>query len=112
MSKITNDLIDRQSAIDALTELIHNYKNVNGDMGSAVNGAKEAIKNIPSTEQKIIHCKDCRWWDNENSDIIGYCHAMKHCHYSKRWEIVIYRKCKGDFYCGDAEQRIQIRESN
>ena len=49
-----NDLISRQAAIDSLTEIIMNLKNVYGDMGSAVNGARECIKSLPSAEPEII----------------------------------------------------------
>lgn len=49
-----NDLISRQVAIDSLTEIIMNLKNVYGDMGSAVNGARECIKSLPSAEPEII----------------------------------------------------------
>lgn len=45
-----SDLISRQVAIDSLTEIIMNLKNVYGDMGSAVNGARECIKSLPFTE--------------------------------------------------------------
>ena len=45
-----SDLISRQAAIDSLTEIILNLKNVHGDMGSAVNGARECIKSLPSAE--------------------------------------------------------------
>ena len=47
-----SDLISRQAAIDSLTEIIINLKNVYGDMGSAVNGARECIKSLPSAEQE------------------------------------------------------------
>ncbi len=49
-----SDFISRQVAIDSLTEIIMNLKNVYGDMGSAVNGARECIKSLPSAapEQK------------------------------------------------------------
>lgn len=45
-----SDLISRQEAIDLLTEIIMNLKNVYGDMGSAVNGARECIKSLSSVE--------------------------------------------------------------
>lgn len=45
-----SDLISRKVAIDSLTEIIMNLKNVYGDMGSAINGARECIKSLPSVE--------------------------------------------------------------
>lgn len=47
-----DDLISRQVAIDSLTEIIMNLKNVYGDMGSAVNGARECIKSLPSAKSE------------------------------------------------------------
>lgn len=60
-----DDLISRQVAIDSLTEIIMNLKNVYGDMGSAVNGARECIKSLPSAEPEIIKCKDCKHWKQQ-----------------------------------------------
>lgn len=53
-----SDIISRQSAINSLTEIIMNLKNVYGDMGSAVNGARECIKSLPSAEPEQ---KKGRW---------------------------------------------------
>ena len=63
-------------------------------------------KGYKDRDAEIIRCKDCKWyekWDEDSS--YGYCHAMKHCHYSKHWEINIYRTYNEDFFCADAERR-------
>ena len=52
----------------------------------------------------VVRCKDCRWWDNSDDSPFGYCMAMKHGYMSANWEIGIYRKYKGDFYCADGEK--------
>ena len=44
------DAINRKQAIENLTFLINNFKNVQGDLGSAVNAARELIKNLPSVQ--------------------------------------------------------------
>lgn len=53
----------------------------------------------------VVRCKNCRWWDNSEDSPFGYCMAMKHGYMSKNWEIGIYRRYKGDFYCADAERK-------
>ena len=54
MKAYLSDLISRQAAIDSLTEIIMNLKNVYGDMESAVNGARECIKSLPSAKPEIL----------------------------------------------------------
>lgn len=54
--------------------------------------------------QKLVRCKDCKWWDKKDDAPYGYCMAMKHGFLSSHWEIGIYRKYKGDFYCADGER--------
>jgi len=56
-----DDLISRQIAIDSLTEIIMNLKNVYGDMGSAINGAQECIKSLPSIEPERKKWKKGKW---------------------------------------------------
>ena len=61
------------------------------------------IMRFPSAQPEIIRCKDCKWWDKTEDSPFGYCMAMKHGYMSTNWEIGIYRRYKGDFYCADAE---------
>ncbi len=66
----------------------------------------ESIKNAPTVDAvKVVRCRDCKWWDEDDNDFYGYCMAMKHGYMSANWEIGIYRKYKGDFYCADGERR-------
>jgi len=53
----------------------------------------------------VVRCKDCKWWDKKDGSPYGYCHACKHGHMSKCWEISIYRTYKGDWYCADGERK-------
>lgn len=64
------------------------------------------LRDLPSAELEIIHCKDCKWWGYEDdTGKVRVCHAAKHGHISSHWEISIYRTYRGDFYCSDAEVR-------
>ena len=93
-----SDLIDRQEAIEAIDAIW----TVTGDKNVAK--AWQQIIDLPSAEPKIIHCKDCKWWDSVTGKT-GYCHAAKHGYYSTHWEIHICRTYDGEFYCADAERR-------
>lgn len=53
---------------------------------------------------EVVRCRDCKWWSEDDNDAYGYCMAMKHGYVSANWEIGIYRKYKGDFYCADGER--------
>lgn len=81
--------------------------NMTGDREVCVtwNDAVTLIKNAPTIDAvPVVRCKDCKWWDEDENDPYGYCMAMKHGYMSARWEIGIYRKYKGDFYCADGER--------
>lgn len=110
-----DELISRQDALDALKE----YEIVESDnftktdlitmmtVGTIAN-CIEAIVDLPSAEPNLIHCADCRWW-KQDEDIApyGWCFACKSGSYTEHWDISIRRKYKGDFFCADAEPRIE-----
>ena len=81
----------RKAPLEAVGELL-----VVGEMEDIV---------LPSAQPDIIRCKDCKWWDKSEDSPFGYCMAMKHGYMSAHWEIGIYRRYKGDWYCADAERR-------
>ena len=64
---------------------------------------KEQKKHCPLIEIDLVRCGECKWWENDGN--IGYCHAEKHFHFTKNWEISIYRKYKADHYCSDGKRR-------
>lgn len=98
------DVIDRQAAIDALSDgALVNYQAAGHNNGLVK--AIDIIKGLPSAQPEIVRCKDCRWWDKSEDSPFGYCMAIKHGYMSEHWEIGIYRRYKGDFYCADAERR-------
>ena len=75
-------------------------------------GGKSLLIAIEALKQpEIIYCKDCKWWDREAEDSpMGYCHACKHSHYSRHWEINIRRTYEEDFFCADAEPKEEGEE--
>lgn len=70
--KKCEDLISRKQAIDELNEFIKPFVGLIGDMGAAINGAREVIKDIPSIE--AIPCEVANKVGEENerlTDRIG-----------------------------------------
>lgn len=66
----------------------------------------EMISDAPTVDAvEVVRCRDCKWWDADDNGLYGYCMAMKHGYMSANWEIGIYRKYKGDFYCADGERK-------
>ena len=94
-AEYSSDVISRQAAIDALNTGLWG---VEWDKALAT----AMLKDLPSAQSEIIRCKDCKWWDRDPDSVYGYCMAIKHGYHSRNWEIGIYRKYKGDFYCADA----------
>lgn len=100
-------------------ELIAKYKNELIE-GTNIETSEEEMKVIDTIlfrfwqmgwldkleEPQVIRCKGCKWWEREAEDSpMGYCHACKHGHYSRHWEIHIIRTYEEDFFCADAERR-------
>ena len=60
------DLISRQAAIDAIDKRVQFLKDdpvfrrKHGDID--LYGIKPIIRALPSAQQEIIHCKDCKFW--------------------------------------------------
>ena len=77
------------------------------------NDAVSLVGSMPSVETDIIFCQDCKWWDQlEEEHPYGYCLACRSLSHTERWEISIYRKCKYDFYCADAEPKDEDDDEN
>lgn len=113
MSRMT-DLISRQAAIDAFDctgELIVTGNENAQNVMNYINKVVGKIKALPSANPEIIKCKDCRWWEKYD-DTFGYCHAAKHGHWSEHWDIRIWRVYRGDFYCADAELRLEEEDED
>ena len=98
-----SDLIERQAAINTAQVM---YERCNENIEDYRDLMVESLKVLPSAQPEIIRCKDCRWWDKYGDYDNGYCMAAKHGYWSEHWDISIRRTYKGDFYCADAERRI------
>ena len=97
---MSNGLIYRQAAIDALDVLcqehrykipgkVETYSQYNEAWQDALDRAEGAIGNLPSAQPEIIRCKDCK-------------------HYNAGFECLIEGygiERRADWYCGDAERR-------
>ena len=62
------DLIDRQVAVDAIQQhredVLGGYEYDEGVAfvyAAAHNHIIDVIKHLPSTQQEIIHCRECKW---------------------------------------------------
>lgn len=56
-----NDLISRQDALDAITNMRDAARNNWGDARISGHVAAEIIRDLPSAQLEIITCKDCKW---------------------------------------------------
>ena len=89
-----SDLINRQAAIDAL-ERKQSYverpitETRWFDLG--LRKAQEVLSELPSAQQEIIRCKDCRYWWGDSEQCMD--------------EIGFARKWKADDYCSNGERR-------
>ena len=95
-----SDLIDRQVAIDALTnyfakwaeyaEWNHAVKNM---VNVAQNSVEEMLIQLPSAQPEIIRCKDCKYWEREGTK--GVCNDLYG--FGRYWN--------PDDFCSYAERR-------
>jgi len=98
-------LINRQDAIDALTEnkeminaaldsltLDYNTRRDQEQRRGQINEDIETIKALPSAQPEIIHCRDCKHHHYESKDI-PYCDRID---YGYGW--------KDDDFCSRAER--------
>ena len=85
-----SDLIDRQAAIDALSQ--YPFEKV-------VN-CVSIIEELPSAQPEIIRCKDCRYYQDNND---GYPHI------NCKWDA--NETPDADDFCSGAERREQHDET-
>lgn len=76
------DLIDRQAAIDAVSEACFELRGVFGR-------CEDALKALPSAQPEIIRCKDCKYRE------YGYCNLY----------LSFHRLTADMDYCSDAERK-------
>ena len=89
-----SDLIDRQTAIDALNKEINKgippFDDVMGSIRCGVRLARNIIEDLPSAQPENIRCTDCRWWSDKNG---GFC------------DILGLNINDDEFFCAWGEQR-------
>lgn len=110
--------IDKMPTIEPLTEIdyIELADRYGGEVAFVVKDMIEQTGKRWGNEEpkkmddvvKVVRCKDCRWWDQIDNGLYGYCHACKHAFYSSSWEISIYRRYKGDWFCADGERKDDV----
>ena len=99
-----SDTISRQAAIDALDVLCQEhryripgkretYSQYNEAWQDALDRAEVAIGNLPSVQQEIIRCKDCKYMIDTGDDLM--------CDNAKGWVVAT----ASDFGCVLAERR-------
>ena len=102
-----DDLINRKGIVDKVCEGIScnecSFNEIDGESGCLL---AYRIDNLTSAESEIIHCENCKWWEQKFDDSpMGYCMAAKHNYYSTHWEINIRRTYGKNFFCADAEPK-------
>ena len=99
-------LIDEDSAIDKITKRLFEtaFNNVGIKQNideTLVDVAENRLENwfneLPSIQQDIIRCKDCKWWTKQENSIQGRCALHK-----------MYPS--GNWYCGTARRRGEQEE--
>lgn len=95
-----NDLISRQAAI----RLVKTECNPYGKPSLEYESGKKVIeylKTMPSAQPEIIHCKDCKFFE-ELHDGVGYCERDKN---SDDLYHVVLGVVDGDWFCADGKER-------
>lgn len=93
---MTDDLISRKAAIDALEKILAEpeYYHDGEDWYVGVNSAESKIYELPSAQPEIIHCKDCKFYSPMNRETkTGICNLTMHQNFGDNW------------FCAGAERR-------
>lgn len=91
-----NDLISRQAAIDALNTAAENWniaEPYHEGMRTGYRNAARIMLSLPSVQQEIIRCKDCKYNDLEEQNS------------TTRWLPCIDTAWPDNWFCGCAERR-------
>jgi hypothetical protein len=94
-----SDLIGRQAAIDALARTAREKFNLSDEFNHYLAGLMDgetAIRQLPSAQPKIIHCRECRYWKTDHPTANGYhcCHRIHNAF-----------PMREDDFCSQAERR-------
>lgn len=106
-----DDLISRQKVLALAKDIVVPYPDGSEYRHRCIDATE--VKSLPSEQPDIVRCRDCKWWDRiAYGSKIGYCNAIKHCYYTRNWEIDIYRKCEAEFFCADGERETEEEEDD
>ncbi len=85
-----SDTIEREAALSCF----HDWIDKHGDVCCAEDMPEyRAIEELPSVEvDTIIRCKDCEWWEPQESSLQGRCELMQ-----------MYQT--GMWFCGNARRK-------
>ena len=102
-----SDLIDRQQAIEAITDELDKIDHV---PQWVFNRIEKAINKLPSDSPEIIYCMDCKHFvreDIEEQTPYGFYNTYFHAFCDKHWdeEQGEYIDVKLDDFCSFAERR-------
>ena len=80
-----SDLIERQAAIDALSEM-YCKSDEDGYVWIIRSDAWWRIETLPSAEPEIIRCKDCKFYSPTNKETkTGICNLIMHQNFGDDW---------------------------
>ena len=72
---LVNDCISRQAPIDALDK---RFDSIPMEQTTEILQLRKALRELPSAQPEIIHCKDCKWSDwYDAADGHRYCYCME-----------------------------------
>ena len=100
-----NDLISRQAAIDALAKFVP-YAICDASTESYTNGLTDAynlICQLPSAQPDIIHCKDCKYWQDQEEGVVEVPICARPANKYEKFPFVMI--ISGDGFCSFAERR-------
>lgn len=103
--EISNDDISRQAAIEGLTGYIDDTGIFNQDQWF-VHGIKTAIthlKMLPSVQPEIIHCKDCKYWQDQEEGIVEVPICARPQNKYEKYPLVML--IDGDGFCSFGKRR-------
>ena len=91
-----SDLIDRQSAIDAVLS-IYKVKLSDGDAVVRMSAVNHVLRGLPSAQPEIIRCKECKY-GVQDEDERWYCRGFG-CQVGEE---------DGSGFCSDAERKNNV----
>ena len=99
--KMVDDTVSRQAAMESLMgkNVIMDGSEYHNGFNAGVNRAQEVIRNLPSVQTEIIHCKNCAFYEKEiggnDGFALGMCRFIEQ-HYVTNEGFCFWAKKRGD----------------